>query len=162
MVWTDFLIKSQFYGPIVPMKPTMTMILTSLSSSSHVIGWRDHTWWQLRSSVWLWRWTKYIVLWFLVKWMIIMSAIWINIWSLSGSLTTIWYSHDFIFILQIEYFFKPRNHIHFWIFLVCTKPWYVQNGKERLSYSMNIKFIILYYIIYCIYIILLVFHKLYW
>ena len=27
MIWTDFLFKIQFYGPIVPMKPTMTMII---------------------------------------------------------------------------------------------------------------------------------------
>ena len=59
-----FKFKSQFYRPIFPMKPTMTMIITS---SSHFVGWGDHTWWQLRSSVRLRRWTKYIVLWFLVK-----------------------------------------------------------------------------------------------
>ena len=58
---------------------------------------------------------------------------------------------------KLNIFFKPRNHIHFWIFLVCTKPWHVQNEKEILWYSMNIKFIMLYYIIYCIYIIILVF-----
>ena len=42
MVWTGFSIKRQFYGPIVPMKPTMTMIITSSSSlsssSSYLLG----------------------------------------------------------------------------------------------------------------------------
>ncbi len=41
MVLKDFLFKSQFYGPSVPIEITMTMII--LASSSQFVVWRDQT-----------------------------------------------------------------------------------------------------------------------
>ena len=76
------------------------------------------------------------------------------IWSINNTHTTKWLYYKLVFL--------PRNHIHLWIFLVCTKPWYAQNEKEILWCSMNIKlyYTTLHYIICCIFAIRL-FHKLY-
>ena len=52
--------------------------------------------------------------------MIIMSVIDLNIWSLSGTLTTIWHSHDFIIGL-------------FWLMII------VQEKKLKTTFKKNTK-----------------------